>query len=333
MIVNVRRWSDVTSRPPPSTSTNSTSGRSTSGNTRRTRGHSHSAVPPNAMMNVRRYSARGTTQNIGTTATSLDIKVVTASIRPDGTNEGSPTEAVCPEEAGTWTGAAAESPGLLVGATPHCHGAGRRHATRTSSRSSTRLLCSSADRRLQQKGIREQREHATEIARGYRKHGSRAEGTGERREPALKERRGGRHYEERQPDWSSSGAARGRAGGRRLTVAHRQWQSDEWDEKKQVKVNLPSDAPAQRVWEVRVEVAEQQRRLKKRTQVFQTDGLPPSLGSASFANIGWTRNSRLAPVNIVTAKSATVPARTRLRAIVIRVTTVTGERDAMCSCI
>ena len=38
--------------------------------------------------------------------------------------------------------------------------------------------------------------------------------------------------------------------------------------------------------------------------VFQTDELPPSSGSTSLATIGWTRNTRAALVNTVTANSA-----------------------------
>jgi len=45
---------------------------------------------------------------------------------------------------------------------------------------------------------------------------------------------------------------------------------------------------------------------KNNMQVFQTEGLPPSNGSAIFANIGWTTKSSAAAVNVVATNSPSV---------------------------
>src|SRR4029453_7007607 len=47
--------------------------------------------------------------------------------------------------------------------------------------------------------------------------------------------------------------------------------------------------------------------------VFHTDGLPPSHGKATLANIGWTRNKRLEPRKIVTENNAIAQTAARRR--------------------
>ena len=54
-------------------------------------------------------------------------------------------------------------------------------------------------------------------------------------------------------------------------------------------------------WSKCLRAAGQQHRLKKTRRVFQTAGVPPSMGSAILASIGSTRKSNAALTNMDTA--------------------------------